>query len=381
IGICQTVPKENLHIGKYLTLHNDDFESFIARNLYTDGTYLKIDNSKAVAAMFFRSDGSIKLGTVSADDPISWPANKGLYINNNGDVGLGTESPGATLEVNGTVKVSNYATPVDPPYILVTENNGRIGRKDIGNLLDISDCITADENCNVHIGALSTGATLDIHSNAGQWGYSIISRVNHNQAKAYSISNSSSYPNETFLIYGNGNIWTNGGIRIGDMPDAAETGTIRWNSVTSDFEGNTEGGTAGWKSLTGGSWSQNSYGIYYNSGHVAIGKESQEYDYPLDVCGTIRAEEMRVNLYGTGCDYVFEDSYKLMPVNELEAYIDTVQHLPDIPSAVEMQSEDGVPVGQMQIKLLLKIEELTLYIIQQNKRIEKLEKEINELKK
>ena len=92
----------------------------------------------------------------------------------------------------------------------------------------------------------------------------------------------------------------------------------------------------------------------------------------MDVIGIIRACELRIN--ATGCDYVFDKKYKLRSLSELEKYIKTNKHLPDVASAKEMETKEGYPVGEMQSILLKKIEELTLYVIEQNKRIEELEK-------
>ena len=74
-----------------------------------------------------------------------------------------------------------------------------------------------------------------------------------------------------------------------------------------------------------------------------------------------------------------KDDYKLMRLDELETKIKETGHLPEIPSAKEV-SEKGVSVGEMQSKLLQKVEELTLYVIDQNKRIAALERENEGLK-
>ena len=95
--------------------------------------------------------------------------------------------------------------------------------------------------------------------------------------------------------------------------------------------------------------------------------------YKLDVIGTIRAREIIVNTYGA--DFVFEQGYKLRPLPELETYIERNSHLPDIPSATDMQA-GGMGVSEMQTLLLQKIEELTLYIIEQDKKIQTLQKQI-----
>jgi len=71
-------------------------------------------------------------------------------------------------------------------------------------------------------------------------------------------------------------------------------------------------------------------------------------------------------------DYVFESNYKLMPINELEMYIVTNKHLPNMPAAKDVE-ENGADLGEINRLLVEKIEELTLYIIEQDKRIQKLE--------
>ncbi|MGD1958113.1 MAG: TMF family protein, partial [Fulvivirga sp.] len=114
------------------------------------------------------------------------------------------------------------------------------------------------------------------------------------------------------------------------------------------------------------------------SGNVLIGKTSQSNtSYKLDVSGKVRANEIIVNT--DGADYVFEEGYKLKSLREVEAFINENNHLPGIPSAAEMQ-EQGMSVGELNTRLLEKIEELMLYNIQQNKKINRLEKNIEELK-
>lgn len=110
------------------------------------------------------------------------------------------------------------------------------------------------------------------------------------------------------------------------------------------------------------------------NGNVLIDKATQvNSTYKLDVNGKMRALEIVVNT--TGADFVFEKDYELMPLNILEQKIKTDKHLPEIASAAEMQ-ENGVGLGELNTKLLQKTEELTLYIIELNKRIEELEKKI-----
>lgn len=113
-----------------------------------------------------------------------------------------------------------------------------------------------------------------------------------------------------------------------------------------------------------------------NNGNIGIGTTSPSYK--LDVAGTLRAREIIVN--ATGADFVFADDYRLRPLSEVEAFISENNHLPEIQSAREMQ-ENGVSMNELQIQLLQKIEELTLYLIQQEKVIQVLRQEVELLKK
>ena len=88
--------------------------------------------------------------------------------------------------------------------------------------------------------------------------------------------------------------------------------------------------------------------------------------------GQVKAKEIVVTLEGWS-DYVFDNGYRLMPLGELERYVNANKHLPNIPSAKEVEN-NGVNVGEMNALLLEKIEELTLYIIDLQKQIDELKK-------
>lgn len=98
----------------------------------------------------------------------------------------------------------------------------------------------------------------------------------------------------------------------------------------------------------------------------------------LDVNGTIRSKEVKIEATGWA-DFVFDRDYKLPSLSQVESHINENKTLPGIPSE-EQVKENGIDLGAMQIKLLQKIEELTLYVIDQDKRIKALEEENKNLK-
>ncbi len=136
--------------------------------------------------------------------------------------------------------------------------------------------------------------------------------------------------------------------------------------------------------------SSGSFGIYQrdgvnkyrflitNDGRIGIGVNSVPSSYTLAVKGKIGAGEIKVLDVNIWSDFVFDSDYELKPLKEVESYIDKNKHLPDIPSEVEVK-EQGINLADMDAKLLQKIEELTLYMIEQNKKTEKLLERTNSL--
>jgi len=107
--------------------------------------------------------------------------------------------------------------------------------------------------------------------------------------------------------------------------------------------------------------------------NIGIGTTNTQ-GYRLAVAGNVIAEGVKVELQGNWPDFVFENSYDLPNLDEVRAFIANYGHLPNIPSAQKVK-EEGIDLGDMNAKLLQKIEELTLYIISQNHEIEKLKEE------
>ncbi|HVI43602.1 MAG TPA: hypothetical protein VM802_01980 [Chitinophaga sp.] len=106
------------------------------------------------------------------------------------------------------------------------------------------------------------------------------------------------------------------------------------------------------------------------NGDVAIGTSNPQ-GYKLAVAGSMIAERVRVKLQGAWPDFVFHHNYQLPSLQDVEKFIQENRHLPDIPSATEVE-KNGMDVGEINRKLLQKVEELTLYIIEMKKEIEHL---------
>jgi len=116
------------------------------------------------------------------------------------------------------------------------------------------------------------------------------------------------------------------------------------------------------------------------NGEIGIGtSETDPTGFKLSVVGKIRSTEIKVQAMPWP-DYVFTPNYNLMKLAQLESYIAEEGHLPNIPKA-EIVEEEGIELGSMNAKLLEKIEELTLYIIEQNKKLEAQEARIEALEK
>ena len=119
--------------------------------------------------------------------------------------------------------------------------------------------------------------------------------------------------------------------------------------------------------------------VITTGGNVGIGTTSPG-TFRLAVEGKIGAREVVVTSSSPWPDYVFHKAYKLLDLNEVEKYINQYKHLPNIPSATEV-ADNGVELGTLNAKLLEKIEEITLYLIEIKKENEALKQRMSVMEK
>jgi hypothetical protein len=120
--------------------------------------------------------------------------------------------------------------------------------------------------------------------------------------------------------------------------------------------------------------------IYDNGTFVGLNTTTAPTGYLFAVNGKAIFNKIVVEAYGNWADFVFQDNYKLPAITDVAKYIDQYQHLPGVPSESEVE-KNGIDVGGNQKILLQKVEELTLYIIDENKQIKAQNKETAEQNK
>lgn len=117
----------------------------------------------------------------------------------------------------------------------------------------------------------------------------------------------------------------------------------------------------------------------FNTDQVGINTNEIPTGYTMAIDGKVMAEEVRVQLSENWPDYVFDPGYELRSIKELKKYVEENKHLPEIPSAKELEEEGGVALGEMNRLLLKKIEEMSLYIIELKEEVDTLNEKVEDL--
>jgi len=375
-------------------------------------------------------DGTLQTtaaGSVVGGDSVWSLSGGGDIFYTQGNVGIGTAAPASKLDIAAVgdgAELLRFTT--ERPWVFRQIRTGPVTglelRSTVGQKIfevtandgaNVAAFVADSANSKVGIGTFSPATklhilhppdsvSLRIETGGGINAWSKAEFVNANGQ--WHIGSSRGFNNDVFYVDRIGTLAldyqfaTSGALGLGIEPQAKLHMFDPVNSVSHRIQ--TGGGTNAWSRIEfvngDGEWlvgtSRNYNGnelSFYRlgaarpamsilpAGGVSIGAVRIPPGVQLAVGGKVLCEEMEVQLQGNWPDFVFDDNYPLMPLAELEKSVTEKGHLPGIPSA-ETVARDGINVGDMQAKLLQKVEELTLYVIQVNEDVEAVRAE-NEL--
>ena len=299
-----------------------------------------------------------RIGTESAH-PLFLTAGYGndvVAVLPNGNVGIGTTTPGYKLHVNGNMYVGaklgfrSYDVTDGGDSWEFGANAGNFNFKNVSQSIIP---VTLLSNGNVGIGTTSPLYKLDVN---GEGNFNGFLKVKSNNASNPIIGSR----NPLYLDAAN--------YSSNSSAVAFVKGNEQIAEIATDISAN---GGRDLYMIAGGNLLLNPWN---NAGNVGIGVTQPQTK--LAVNGDITAKKIKVTQTGWP-DYVFDSSYLLLSLSQIETFIKENKHLPEVPSAAQVKKE-GLDLGDNQAVLLKKIEELTLYIIQQNKQIEHQNKQLNQ---
>ena len=286
-----------------------------------------------------RGDAGAKSGFFQANAPVNYPG--------------GASGWWHLLDVRHTELGNNYAMQFSGGFF----DQNLYFRKTNNNPSQSWSKIVLETDNKVGIGIQSPQGMLEVGAPTGSFGASGIFHLNGGQAWGHVITLATDHPtaDDARLLFSYRNKakqWAVGG-------QANTTRFSIWEDAGDGYYGR-EFGTERFTVQAGG--------------NVGIGT-SDTRGYKLAVNGNIRAREIKVEAEPWP-DYVFKPAYRLPSLQELKAYIDKNQHLPEMPSEQQVAKE-GINLGELNRMLLKKVEELTLYLIEKDKELKK-QTEINQ---
>lgn len=264
-----------------------------------------------------------------------------LVIKSTGNIGIGTTSPVHALEVNGNVGITTGNNFIFSNNIGTNRSISFKNPSGNDNLASIAGYPSSGTDVGTAIQAIPRGS-----------GYNSSIRAQFTAFNTDYVADPSNY--EAVVLRAGGEDFQLFTTRYG-------TGVAK----------------PLWLNATGNATAATSNLYLTTDGNVGIGTINPQAK--LAVKGNVFAEKIKVTLSPTDWpDYVFHKSYPLLPLHELEKFIQQNTHLPDVPSVAEVQ-RNGLDLGDNQATLLKKVEELTLYVIEMNKTIERQDKQVKQL--
>ena len=283
-----------------------------------------------------------------------------MKINTDGNVGIGTTAPSAKLDVNGEIKGTQFSTEGTIFHSEgITSNN---------NALEITsvDEIAIDSPMSVEVNAPNVSLSDLVYINNGKVGIGTTAPANK-----LDVNGDIRFSTKLVIATDKGTLWENAAGNVELQAGSASSGLELRTTTANPILFSTNGGSERMRIL--------------GNGNVGIGTTTTGA-HKLAVDGSIGAREVKVENTAWS-DFVFEKDYRLPTLKEVAQHIQEKGHLKDIPSAKEV-AENGIFLGEMDAKLLQKIEELTLYTLAQeekinaaNAKIAHLESEKEDLKK
>ncbi len=288
-----------------------------------------------------------------------------LTVHNYGNVGIGTTTPTAPLHVHSSPEEHALRVQVGANTRFFVTNNG-------GTSIGVHNTNPPERGLyvfgNTGIGMANASAKLHVRNLSGPTAIMGYTTTNATGDYAIAMGHGSEASGYRSIAIGCSNSKASGprSIAIGSQTEASgHTSTAMGRNIK--VSGTNSFGIG----LSSGDWEIiNSSTMAVMGGNVGIGTVDPG-SYKLAVAGKMIAEEVDIELQSSWPDYVFQPDYELKTLEQLEQYINTHGHLPDVPTAKQVE-ENGISLGEMNVLLLKKIEELTLYVIQQQKEIESL---------